>query len=210
MDGDISNIEKLIELSSKYHCFLYIDEAHATGIFGENGYGVCSSIDSICTKYHFDKNHLLIMGTFSKGVGTSGAYVAGSDIIINFLINKASGFIYSTAMPPIIVHATLHNWMKIKGMNDERKNLLKKADCFREMLKENSFDTGISNSHIVPIIINDEVKVLKLKDYFLENRMIVSAIRPPTVQKSCLRIGLNIEHSVDELKKFVDLINNFH
>lgn len=209
MDGDISNIEKLIELAATYDCFLYIDEAHATGIYGKYGYGVCSDLEQICNKYNFDKNNLLIMGTFSKAIGSFGAYIAGSEIIINFLINKASGFIYSTALPPIIIYAAFYNWKKVKSMNDDRKNLLKKANYFRKLLEENNFNTGISNSHIVPVIMNDEDMVLKLKKYFFEKGIILSAIRPPTVQKSCIRIGLNTCHSEDDLNKFISLTREF-
>ena len=209
MDGDISNIKKLIELASKHRCFLYFDEAHATGVFGKNGYGLCSNVDFICKKYNFEKSNMLIMGTFSKGVGTSGAYVAGSETIINFLINKASGFIYSTAMSPIIAHATLYNWKKIKNMNIERMRLCEMGDFFRQTLRSNNFDTGVSNSHIIPIIINDEERVLKIKNYFLQQGIIVSAIRPPTVQKSCIRIGLNIENSKEDLQDFINHLNEF-
>jgi 8-amino-7-oxononanoate synthase len=206
MDGDISNIEKLVELAAQYDCFLYIDEAHATGVYGEHGYGLCSNIDNICKKYSFDKNNLLIMGTFSKALGSFGAYIAGSEILINFLTNKASGFIYSTALPPILIYSTFYNWKKIRNMSAERNLLTKKANFFRKLLMENDFNTEISNSHIVPIIFGDEEKVLKLKEYFFNKGILVSAIRPPTVQKSCIRVGLNVEHLEDELRKFVNLL----
>lgn len=206
MDGDISDMDRLVELASKYNCFLYIDEAHGTGVFGKNGYGLTSDIGKICVKYNFDKNNLLAMGTFSKGVGTTGAYVAGSEIIINYLINKASGFIYSTALPPIVIEATLGNWKKIVRMVPERKELIEKANFLRNILKNHDFDTGISNSHIIPIFINNEERVMELKGYFASNGIVISAVRPPTVQRSCIRVCLNIEHSYEDLKDFVDLL----
>ena len=91
-------------------------------------------------------------------------------------------------------------------MNEERNLLIQKANFLRKLLIESGFNTGMSNSHIVPIIFSDEEKVLKLKEYFLNENIIVSAIRPPTVQKSCIRVGLNIDHSEDELRKFVNLM----
>ncbi len=211
MDGDISNIEKLILLAAKYNCFLYIDEAHATGVFGKHGYGLCSDLDEIYKKYNFNKNNILIMGTFSKGVGTSGAYVAGSETIINFLINKAGGFIYSTAMPPIIAEATYQNWCKIKNMTNERKRLIDNADYLRKKLLENNFDIGICNSQIISIIMENEEIAMNLKEFFLsdDKKILVSAIRPPTTIRSMIRIGLNAGHTREEIDFFVNQLSKF-
>jgi 8-amino-7-oxononanoate synthase len=123
MDGDTSDLEKIVNLAIKYDTLLYIDEAHATGIFGEDGYGFGS-------KYTNIHKNLVIMGTFSKAIGVSGAYIASNQIIIDYLINKSSGFIYSTASPPMTIGAAYYNWQLIKSekINRARDKLLKKSD----------------------------------------------------------------------------------
>lgn len=204
MDGNIVDLGRIIELAERYNAFLYLDEAHATGVFGKNGYGVSTD---------FQMNHIshLVMGTFSKAIGVSGGYVASSKLIIDYLINKASGFIYSTAPSPIVVAAAYKAWELLRNFDFERAKLRSLGNQLRELLKCNGFDIGMSQSHIIPIILGDEKKCLDMKNNLLEEKIIVSSIRPPTVPygTSRLRIALTISHSEDDIDKFVNLLKKF-
>ena len=99
MDGDIADIKKLVELKKKYDCILILDEAHAFGVFGKNALGVCENLGII-------RDIDLIVGTFGKAIGSMGAFVTGSEILIEYLINKARSFIFSTSLPPINIAFT--------------------------------------------------------------------------------------------------------
>lgn len=96
MDGDIADLKKLVELKNKYNCLLMVDEAHAFGVFGEKGCGVCEELEILP---EID----LLVGTFGKSIGSMGAFAVASKILIEFLTNKARSFIFSTALPPITI-----------------------------------------------------------------------------------------------------------
>ena len=194
MDGDKSDLDKIIKLAIQYDALLYIDEAHATGVFGENGYGLANQYTNL-----YDK--IVIMGTFSKAIGTSGAYIASNQTIINYLINQSPGFIYSTAASPMIIGSTYYNWQLIKEkyMIDVRKNLLEKAAFLQKNLKNLSFNTINSNTHIILIEAKNEKSSLDAKEKLLLKNILVSAIRPPTTPTSRIRIALNANHTYDDI-----------
>jgi 8-amino-7-oxononanoate synthase len=194
MDGDKTDLDKIVNLAIQYDALLYIDEAHATGVFGENGYGLANQYTNL-----YDK--IVIMGTFSKAIGTSGAYIASNQTIINYLINKSPGFIYSTATSPMIIGSTYYNWQLIKEkyMIDVRKNLLEKAAFLQKNLKKLSFNTINSNTHIILIEAKNEKSSLDAKEKLLLKNILVSAIRPPTTPTSRIRIALNANHTYDDI-----------
>ena len=194
MDGDKTDLEKIVNLAIQYDTLLYIDEAHATGVFGETGSGLANKYTNLHEK-------ILIMGTFSKAIGTSGAYVASNKTIINYLINKSPGFIYSTALSPMIIGATYYNWQLIKSdfMINVRKTLLEKACFLRENLKKLGFNILNSNTHIILIETINEQSALDIKEKLLLNKILVSAIRPPTTPTSRIRIALNSNHTYDDI-----------
>lgn len=183
MDSDITPIEKIIALAKKYKLFIYLDEAHATGVFGKNGYGIATDFD-------FTGVNHVIMGSFSKAIGCSGAYIACSNIIKKFLINHTKGFIYSTALSPMLVGAIKKSWELIKESDYTRKNLLENASYLRCKLTEMGLNIGKTETHIIPIILESEEKALKAKQILQENKIIVSAIRPPTVPPDSSRIRI--------------------
>lgn len=203
MDGDQIPLQDIIFLAEKYDCFLYLDEAHATGIFGAEGYG-------LSTLAQFPNLNYAILGTFSKALGVSGAYVACSDLLAQYLINKAGGFIYSTAASPMVAGAALAAWRKVKGLGDQRQNLLKLAEYSRSALQENGFCCGLSQTHILPIIVKEEQKALQLQKILEKKGIKVSAIRPPTVppQSSRLRLALNIGHEKDDIDSLITVLKN--
>ncbi|WCR59899.1 MAG: 8-amino-7-oxononanoate synthase 2 [Wolbachia endosymbiont of Ctenocephalides felis wCfeF] len=198
MDGDIAPIEKILALSKEHEAFLYLDEAHATGIIGHNGYGLSTSIN-------LQEIPHLILGTFSKALGCFGAYVACSNVIKNYLINKCPGFIYSTSLSPMVIGAAAKAWDLVQHFADQRQALSFKAANLRSNLQNLGFNTGNSVTHIIPIILGDENTVMSAKEKLLKQGLIVSAIRPPTVSPgtSRLRIALNVNHTENNLNHLV-------
>ncbi|GAJ46635.1 putative 8-amino-7-oxononanoate synthase [Holospora elegans E1] len=198
MDGDTAPLKDIHALALKYKTFVYLDEAHATGLFGINGYG-CSTLQDWSQVPH------IIMGTFSKALGGSGAYIACSKILKEYLINKAQGFIYSTAPSPCVVAAALRAWNLIKTMNKERLHLKSLGESFRKMLTEQGEDIGSSTTHIIPIILKNEESVMEIQHYLGFKHIYVSGIRPPTVppNQARLRIGLKALHTQEDLLRFM-------
>ncbi|WP_250294745.1 aminotransferase class I/II-fold pyridoxal phosphate-dependent enzyme [Wolbachia endosymbiont of Oedothorax gibbosus] len=201
MDGDIAPIEKIFALSKEHEAFLYLDEAHATGIIGHNGYGLATSIN-------FQEIPHLVLGTFSKALGCFGAYVACSSVIKNYLINKCPGFIYSTSLSPMIIGAAAKAWDLVQHLADQRQALFFKAVNLRNKLQNLGFNTGDSVTHIIPIILGDEDIVMSAKEKLLKQGLVVSAIRPPTVPPgtSRLRIALNVNHTESNLDHLVHVL----
>lgn len=199
MDGDFADIERLIYLAKKYDAFLYLDEAHSTGLYGRNGYG-------LSTLYDFAGVNCLIMGTMSKAVGASGGYVAGSQILIDYLVNACRGFIYSTAPSPITAYIALQNWRKLAGMDQVRSHLQSLSTSFANAM-------GISTntlSNIFPIIIGDNQKARDVHDALLSKGIQLSCILPPTVPTGTarLRAALNASHKAEDIDLLASLLKN--
>lgn len=202
MDGDICPLEEIAALAKKFNAFLYLDEAHATGVFGTDGYGLSTTLDLQ------DIPHI-IMGTFSKAIGVSGGYIACNNIMRDFIINKATGFIYSTAPSPAVIGAAFKAWKLVKFLDKERETLQNLGNTLRTMLKDRGFNIGTSQTHIIPIILNEEDKCLKAQKALLQEGVIVSCIRPPTVSPgtSRLRIALTTRHTNNDLKRLVERLS---
>jgi 8-amino-7-oxononanoate synthase len=188
MDGDIADLEKLIMLAKQYKAMLYVDEAHATGLFGSQGYGLSSD---------FGKEIDVVMGTFSKALGGSGAYVVCSRTLQRYFINRCTGLIYSTAPSPMQVAAMQSAWTLVPSYQDKVKALFHTANTLRQKLQALGFNTGDSVSHIIPIILEDAQKTLATQRFLASKGIRVSAIRPPSVplQQSRLRIALCTTHT---------------
>ncbi len=202
MDGDIAPLEEIAILAKKFNAFLYLDEAHATGVFGVNGYGLSTTLD-------LQNIPFIIMGTFSKAIGASGGYIACHKIIRDFIINKAAGFIYSTAPSPAVVGGAFKAWKLVKSLREERKTLQNLGNTLRKMLRDRGFNIGKSGTHIIPVILNKEDKCLKTQKALLQEGIIVSCIRPPTVSPgtSRLRIALTTKHTHKDLKRLVETLS---
>jgi 8-amino-7-oxononanoate synthase len=205
MDGDILPIEEIGFLAEKYNVLLYLDEAHAGGILGKNGYGLSTLITE---KYNFP---LVVMGTFSKALGCSGAYIACSKIIKDYLINTASGFIYSTANSPANVGAMLKSWELVESMQEQRETLFINSKILKNKLRDIDFDTGLSNSHIIPIIFDDQKKALDCKNYLHSKGILTSYVRYPTVplKSPRIRVALNINHKIEDINYLVEELKTF-
>ncbi len=185
MDGTLINIEKLISLAKNYKSFLYIDEAHASGVFGKSGNGVSDG---------FAKEIDCIIGTFSKGMGCQGAYVATSKTIRNYLYNHCAGTVYSTASNPIAIGLADKSIDLVKHMNLEREKLIKEAEILKKYFAKLGYKITGANTHIFSIILGTPRLANDLANKLLNEKILVSAIRYPSVplHTDRIRISLNI------------------
>jgi 8-amino-7-oxononanoate synthase len=200
MDGDMADVAELQALALRFGALLYLDEAHATGVFGPNGFGLAETIDLAPTT--------VAMGTFSKALGVSGGYVACSALVRDYLINKAGGFIFSTAPSPLVLGAAMCAWELLPGLGPERAALLHRAERLRSDLCNLGLDTGSSTTQIVPVILSEPEPTLAARDALAGLGIRVSAVRPPTVPQgsSRLRLGLSTAHTGNDLDRLVQAL----
>lgn len=201
MDGDRAPLKELVYLKEKYNCAIFIDEAHATGIFGGNGAGAVEE-DGLEEKVDF------IMGTFSKALAGFGAYLAASRKITDYLINTCRSFIYSTALPPHVIAGNLKSIELTEREPYRRKRLLESAEYFRQALKNKGFQVK-GCSQIVPVIVKDNFKAVELSKRLQEKGYWVLPVRPPTVpaNEARIRFSLTFYHDKKLLQKLVDDID---
>lgn len=190
MDGDITDLKKLVELKKKYNCILVLDEAHAFGVFGRNGLGVAETAGVI-------NDVDLIVGTFGKAVGSMGAFVVGHRVLIDYLINSARSFIFSTALPP--VNIAFSKWIlenKLGASFEKRERMLSLGKKLG------------SQSHIVPVIIGENDKTVELCEILFQNGYFTLPIRPPTVPvgTSRLRLSLTTDITEQDMEKLCSII----
>jgi 8-amino-7-oxononanoate synthase len=199
MDGDEADVVRLAAIADCYGAFLYLDEAHATGVLGPKGMGLSGLAPSGVD---------LVMGTFSKALGGFGAYVAGSSALCDYLVNSCSGFIYSTALPPPVLGAIDAALDLVPGMDAERAHLAGLGRSLRNGLADLGMDTAGSTTQIVPAIVGDAAETLELSRKLEEGGVLAIAIRPPTVPKgsSRIRFGLSAAHSATDVALALELL----
>lgn len=190
MDGDLADLKGLFKLKDNYDCILIIDDAHGTGVVG------WSSLDLFNLK---PDERTVIVGTLGKALGTFGAFVSGTKLLREYLINKCRTFIFTTALPPSIACQTLEN---LKKVPDRMKKLQENISFFREISQIQS------QSAIFPFIVGDEEEALRISRELYREGFFVPAIRPPTVKESRLRITVTSEHSKKEIESLWDAISN--
>jgi 8-amino-7-oxononanoate synthase len=200
MDGDVADVARLQSLALRFGALLYLDEAHATGVFGPHGFGLAETMDLAPST--------VAMGTFSKALGVSGGYVACSELVRDYLINKAGGFIFSTAPSPLTLGAALCAWELLPGLGAERAGLLDRAERLRLALRAMGLDTGSSCTQIVPVLLGDPVRTVAARDTLATLGIRVSAVRPPTVPQgtSRLRLGLSAAHTDQDMLRLVEAL----
>jgi 8-amino-7-oxononanoate synthase len=172
MDGDRSDVAGLKTLADRYDSFLYLDEAHATGVLGPAGFGLAHGLAG---------PNCLVMGTFSKAMGSFGAYAACSADLKQYLINRCAGLIYATALPPATLGAIDAALDLVPGMDEERARLAANAERFRTRMRSLGEDCGNSSTQIVPLLVGSEQAALDLAHSLQEQGLLAMAIRPPTV-----------------------------
>lgn len=199
MDGDKADIAKLAQFAEKYDAMLYLDEAHATGLYGPNGFG-------LSTDFQLNIKRTVIMGTFSKALASVGAYVACTNEFKNLLIQISKGFIYSTALPPFCIEVARYNWENLSSLKSVRNELIKKTDYLRQQLSERNIGYIGSQTNIVPIVYDNTENMLSDYQNLLQNKIITSAIRRPTSPTPRIRIALNASHTYNDLNNLVQVL----
>lgn len=199
MDGDIADIKKLVELKEKYNCLLMIDEAHAFCTIGKGLTGISQGID-------ID----ILTATFGKALGSFGAFAVGNKSTIDYLINKARSFIFSTSIPPINIAWT--NWLLTKKINflyEQKEKLAKNIEKTHQYLNENDLKT-ISQSQIIPIVLGSDEKAVSTAEQLRNLGYFVLPIRPPTVppNTSRLRLSLTSDLEFEQIKGLIDYVKN--
>lgn len=197
MDGDIVNLPELLKLAQKYNLFSMVDEAHSTGVIGKVGKGIVEY-------FNIKDTPDILMGTLSKAIGAEGGFVCGKKILIEYLKNKARGFIFSTALSPVTIASAIKGLDIIQKQPQRILKLQENIKYFNKILKEFNIKAQ-SETAIFPIIIGNEAKTLKISEQLFDKGYFISAIRYPTVEKgqARLRITLNANHKKSDLKNLV-------
>ena len=201
MDGDFAPLADLAELAEQYGAMLMVDEAHGTGVFGRSGRGVCEEI-GVEAGVH------VRVGTLSKALGSMGGFVAGSSRLIDWLVNRARSYVFSTAPPEALAAAALAALEVVVREPDRRTILRERAARFRAALGSQGWNTGPSQSQIVPILLGDPVRTMSLARALQERGLFVPGIRPPAVPRGecLLRVSLSYLHSDEELQRLQDAL----
>jgi 8-amino-7-oxononanoate synthase len=201
MDGSFAPLQDLVTLKERYNAMLMVDEAHSGGVYGANGEGLTHAL-GLTNRVDIQ------MGTFSKAYGCYGAYIVGDAILRNYLINKARSFIYTTALPPLIVLAIRDNWIQALQESWRRQTVVANSEWFRAKLNALGFDTGESESQIIPLIVGENDRTVAFSLRLQQLGIAAVAIRPPTVPEGSARIrfSLTATHSRIQLQQAVDLI----
>ncbi len=194
MDGDRCPLPELVALKERFGCLLMVDEAHATGIFGQNGGGVIEE-DGVGSGVD------LAMGTFGKALGSYGAYVAGSGEMIEYLLNRARSFIFSTALPPAVAAASLAAVRLIRQEPALRRELHGKIDYFKGLLRTGGYTADLGPSQIIPIQVGESRAALNRAEMLQKQGVFATAVRPPTVPDGTARLRFSItrHHSTADL-----------
>ncbi len=196
MDGDFANLSALSEVAIKHDAWLMVDDAHGLGCVGEKGLG--------CVE-HFglSQNEVpILMGTLGKAFGSFGAFVAGSETLIESLIQFSRTYIYTTALPPAVAAATRASLALIQTEPERRQKLSELIRVFREACAAHQLNLMASSTAIQPVMIGDAQKAVNVSKALEQRGFWVSAIRPPTVPKGTarLRVTLTAEHTCAQVR----------
>jgi 8-amino-7-oxononanoate synthase len=191
MDGDIAPVKDIVGLAKRYDALSILDEAHAIGVVGSNGGGVCHKAGHEC---HPD----IIVGTLSKALGGYGGFVACSKSLRSFLINRARTFIYSTGLPPACLGSGIAAVSKVMSQPELGEKLLERAQWFRHKLAGAGLQVPQSGAQILPVIVGSNQKTMHFSSLLMERGLLVRPIRPPTVPVGTERIRLSITLSMSE------------
>lgn len=200
MDGDCANLEELIKIKKEFHSFLYVDEAHSTGILGKKGRGLAADQEDID----------IVMGTFGKALGSFGAYLSCSQKLKDYFINCCGGFIYTTALPPSVLGSIDAAIDLLPSLEKQREKILKNASWLRQALHKEGWNCGQSSTHIIPIIVGENKQALNIENELKKRGIITTAIRQPTVpaKQARIRIALSSEHTKDHLKTLLQKLED--
>ena len=202
MDGDLAPLPELLELAERFDAWLVIDDAHGFGVLGPQGRGSLA---------HFALPHaerIVYMGTLGKAAGGSGAFVAGSETVVEWLLQRARTYIFTTGSSPAMACALLAGLDLIEHGDDRRTHLRKLGAQLRDGLDDTRWQLMPSPTAIQPVIIGDNHEALRVANALFQRGLWVPAIRPPTVPKGTarLRVSLTAAHTGEQVAQLVDAL----
>jgi 8-amino-7-oxononanoate synthase len=198
MDGDLAPLAELADVAERHEAMLMVDEAHATGVFGRQGRGLAEHLGVE------DRIHVRV-GTLSKALGSVGGFVAGSRSLVEWLVNRARPYVFSTAAPGAAAGAALAALEVVRQEPHRREELLARAGALRGQLAEQGWNIGDSASQIIPILVGQPDRAAQLAASLGKRGVFVPAIRPPTVPEgeACLRISLTSGHASETIGQLI-------
>ncbi len=197
MDGDVAPLAEIARLAREHDACLVVDDAHATGILGRGGSGLSGDAD-------------IVIGTFSKALGGFGGYVASTETMRDYLINRCGGVIYSTALPPPVLGAIDAALDLVPGMDAERAYVARLVERFRAGASAIGLDTGASTTQIVPVILGSPDSAIAMSGRLKRAGLWASAIRPPTVPVGTarLRVAFTAAHEESDIDRLLDVLTS--
>jgi 5-aminolevulinate synthase len=200
MDGDFGKISEIIDLAKKYSALTYVDEVHGVGLYGKTGAGLCEEL-GLANEVD------IIQGTFAKSFGAIGGYIAAKHEIIDAIRSYAAGFIFTTALPPVIAAAIISNISHIRASDFERKKLHENVAKLKKALTEENIKIVENSSHIISVVIGDAAKAKEISKRLLEEfNIYVQHINYPTVAKGDERLRITVTPLHDD-KMILELIS---
>ncbi|OFW80624.1 MAG: 5-aminolevulinic acid synthase [Alphaproteobacteria bacterium RIFCSPLOWO2_01_FULL_40_26] len=200
MDGDFGKIKEIVDLAKSHNAMTYVDEVHAVGLYGEKGGGYCQEI-GIADEID------LIQGTLAKAFGVIGGYIAAKTEIVDAIRSVASGFIFTTSLPPAIAESSIVNILHVQNSASERKKLCQSAESLRQKLRQKNINFVANESHIIAVKIGDAARVKAISQRLLDEFGIyVQHINYPTIAKGDERLRITITPFHDE-KMTDDLVS---
>ncbi len=202
MDGDIAPLSDICDICTSHDAILYIDDAHGTGVLG-NGIGALAHSNIKPEPW------IIQMGTFSKALGSFGAFVAGSKDVIKWISNTSRSFIFSTALPSCIISASIAAIKLIKKDRTLIKRLWSNREMLMEGLKGLHYDTMGSETPIIPLRADSIKDALRLSRYLYKKGIYVPAIRPPSVREPRIRITVSAAHTEKHIELLISTLKRF-
>ncbi len=208
MDGDRAPLARMAEACERAGAMLLVDEAHALGVYGERGRGLLHEDGMKHGGKSLAGRVTAVVGTLSKSLGSQGGFAAGSQTFIDYLVNKARTFIYTTGVSPLVCGAALAALDRIEATDDLRLSLWDRAAYARKKLSGLGLDLGASEGPIIPILIGDTRRTVELADRLREAGILGVAIRPPTVPKGTDRIRLTVtaKHTEADIDRLIEVL----
>ena len=204
MDGDVAPLPELLALCERHEAWLIVDDAHGFGVMGQHGRGALEH-------FNLHSPYLIYMGTLGKAAGVAGAFVAAHATVIEWLIQRARPYIYTTAAPPALAHALLTSLDIIGGAEgaSHRAHLAELIGRFKAKLRLNRWRLIASDTAIQPVVIGSNDETLRASAELGDHGLWVPAIRPPTVPigTARLRVTLSAAHSFDDVDRLTDKLN---
>jgi 8-amino-7-oxononanoate synthase len=195
MDGTTAPLRRICDLADRYDAMVMVDEAHATGVVGPQGRGVVAA-EGLTGRVTVQ------MGTLGKALGTFGAFVAGSRTLVDLLVNKSRTLIFTTALPPPIAAAGLEALRLAAAADDRRRMLAANAASLAAGLEALGIDVQGRRSHILPVIIGDAARTMRISERLLDNGVFAHGIRPPTVAEGTARLRVTVmaTHTAEDIE----------